>query len=140
MEGIETKIRIEKISDPENTIIGLLAESVANEITEHGTDNILEGFKKHLHFAIKKQVSDWKSIEEIFLRRNILIHNKGIPSKKYQKKIGHSGESRLRTDTKYVKESLETFEKTQKTIQDFLFSRYGNPKFLEQMGSEDILE
>lgn len=120
MEGTETKISIDGIPDR--------------------FDKLIDIYTRHLKSDLQKQVTEWGLIEEKFLRRNLIIHNKGFPDKDYIDKTGHIGDSRLKTDTKYVKESLKTFEKGQKTISNFLWKRYGNPKFLEQMSSEDILE
>jgi len=120
MEGTETKISLDGMPDR--------------------TDKITTIFTKHLKFDLQKQVIEWNLIEEIFLRRNLLIHNNGFPDKDYKDKTRILSNSRFKTDTKYVKESLKTFEKCQKAINNFLWKQYGNPKFLEQMSSEDVLE
>lgn len=96
-------------------------------------------FKRNLNFDLGTQITEWNLIEEKFLRRDLLIHNKGIPNEDYKTKTSHVGDSRLETDTKYVKESLKTFENVQKIIQQFLWKKYGSPKFLEQMSLEDNL-
>lgn len=120
MEGTETKISIDGIPDR--------------------FDKLIDIYTKHLKFDLQKQVTEWELIEEKFLRRNLIIHNNGFPDKDYKDKTGHIDDSRLKTDTKYVSESLKTFEKGKKTISNFLWKQYGNPKFLEQMNSEDTLD
>ncbi len=120
IEKTETKVRIDEIPD--------------------NTDKIFKIFKNNLEFDLEKYISKWKLIEEKFLRRNLLIHNNGFPDDGYRKKIGYTDDSRLKTDTNYVKESLKTFEKSKTVIQNHLWKQYGNPKFLEQMNSVDILD
>lgn len=96
-------------------------------------------FKSNLKFDLEAQIPEWKLIEEKFLRRDLLIHNKGIPTSDYKTKTNHVCDSRLETDTRYVTESLKTFENVHTTIKEFLWKKYGKPKFLEQMSSEDKL-
>lgn len=91
-------------------------------------------------FDLKKQGFEWDLIEEKFLRRDVLIHSQGIPDADYKKKTAHTGDSRLLTDIEYVKESIKTFEECHNIIKIFLWQKYGNLKFLEQMRSEDNLE
>ncbi len=116
----ETKVRIGEIPD--------------------NTDKIFQIFKNNLEFNLEKYIPDLKLIEEKFLRRNLLIHNNGFPDDEYKKKIGCTDNSRLKTDAKYVKESIKIFDKNKTVIQNYLWKQYGNPKFLEQMSSKDILE
>jgi len=118
-EKTETKIKIDEIPDK--------------------TDKIFKIFKNNLEFDLEKHISKWKLIEEKFLRRNSLIHHNGFPYDDYKEKTHHAGYSRLKTDANYIKESLKTFEKSKTVIQNYLWKKYGNPKFLEQMNSEDIL-
>ena len=115
----ETKISIEDITSKPPQLFGI--------------------FKRNLKFDLEVQIPEWKLIEEKFLRRDTLIHNKGIPTGDYKTKTNHIGDSRLVTDTTYVKESLKTFESVHVVIRKFLWKQYGNPKFLEQMSSEDNL-
>ena len=115
----ETKISIEDITSKPPQLFGI--------------------FKRNLKFDLEVQIPEWKLIEEKFLRRDTLIHNKGIPTGDYKTKTNHIGDSRLVTDTTYVKESLKTFESVHVVIKEFLWKQYGNPKFLEQMSSEDNL-
>jgi len=101
--------------------------------------NILTIFKNNLQFDLESEVSNWKIMEEKFLRRDLLIHSNGIPNEKYNEKTDNASFSSLKTNTNYLSRTLEIFRKVRTLINTFMWRNYVNPKFLEQMSSEDNL-
>ena len=109
--------------------------SIPDEITE-----VLKLFKNNMEYDLETQIPEWELFYEMNLRRNRLIHHKGIPNKIHNQLTGNVGFLRIKTDTKYAYDSLETIKKIQSIIQDHLSKQYVNPKFIEQMSSEDTLD
>jgi len=118
----------------ENSETRILVEQIPDTY-----DNILAIFKNNLKFDLKTQVPEWKLIEEKFLRRNLLIHANGIPNDDYNKKTNNVGDSRFNTDVNYIRDTLKIFEKARISINNYLWKHHVNPKFLEQMSSEETI-
>ena len=101
---------------------------------------VLKIFKNNLNFNLEKKIPKWKLIREKFDRRNILIHYNGKPTPEYIKEYKNKDEPKLKTDTKYVNDSIELFKIIIIPIQTYLWKQYVYEKFIEQMSSEDTLD
>ncbi len=53
---------------------------------------------------------EWTNFKERFYRRNLIIHNSGIPNKVYRQKTGYDGDyEALRVSKEYLDESIALF-------------------------------
>lgn len=58
----------------------------------------------------KDKPYNWVDFKERFYRRNVIIHNSGIPNKIYRQKTGYQGNNEaLRVSTNYLNDSLVLF-------------------------------
>lgn len=65
--------------------------------------------KRRLGIDISKAF-DWHNFKERFYRRNVIIHNLGIPNKLYRQKTGYKGGNEvLKVSMEYLIESLSLF-------------------------------
>lgn len=86
------------------------------------------------------QIPEWNSFYEMNLRRNRLIHHQGIPNDEHNRLTGNVGYSRIKTDRKYIIDSLKIIEEIQKIVNNYLRKKFIEPKFIQQMSSEDTLD
>jgi hypothetical protein len=95
-------------------------DSVKNGIIEKEimiVNEDIEDVRRYVEmkFAIEiSQLTDnWKEFKERFYRRNIIIHNSGIPNKLYKLKTGYEGSNeRLTVSKEYLDFSLTLFTNT----------------------------
>lgn len=81
------------------------------EIVNEDIEAVNEYFKKKFNLDMSKFV-DWKEFKERFYRRNIIIHNSGIPNKVYRSKTGYTGDNERMTASKtYLDVSIDMFDK-----------------------------
>jgi hypothetical protein len=103
-------------------------EELKNEIVEKEVSREIEnGINGMQSFALDKFKIDFKDyvkfkkVEEIFARRNIIIHNRGYPNKRYKERTNYIGKhKRLNVTENYLSVSLNTLE---------LFANFVNDKF-----------
>ena len=86
-----------------------LIEKEASEITNKDVEEIKKYFQENMNIAISEYV-DWENFKERFYRRNILIHNSGMPNVLYRMKTGSTQKKRLNVSKEYLDESLTLFE------------------------------
>ena len=73
------------------------------------SEKIQQYTKMKLGIEISKAFS-WNEFKERFYRRNLLIHNSGMPNKLYRQKTGYKGENvRLNVSMEYLIESISLF-------------------------------
>ena len=81
-----------------------------SEITNQDIQDIAEYFQTKLNINMS-EFSEWKKFKERFYRRNVLIHNSGIPNALYRKKTGLTNEKKqLMVSKEYLDESIMMFE------------------------------
>ena len=122
-----------------NLIINLQTKKLIGPIPDDYL-KVLKIFKNNLNFDLEKRIPEWELIREKFDRRNILIHYNGKPTPEYIKRYNNKDGLKLKTDTKYVNDSIELFKKIIIPIQTYLWKQYVYEKFIEQMSSEDMIE
>ena len=71
--------------------INALHKHIAKEITENYGYMDIDDFNKEIsfkfNFSLNTEFEDWESLREVYYRRNIIIHNRSMISKTYQKKM-----------------------------------------------------
>lgn len=79
--------------------------SIINEDIE----TVSQYFEEKFNLKISEFV-DWKNFKERFYRRNIILHNLGMPNRLYRLKTGYKGKNRLMVVSKrYLGESIDLF-------------------------------
>lgn len=106
----------------EEMIVRKSKDIVKKDINEIGK-TLFEFFKLDLI-----NDKDWIKFTEIFYRRHVIVHNKGISDKEYVEHTGNSINIDLTPDDKYIKESLELFRNFAKKITLFFEEKYPDPK------------
>src|SRR4030067_1343671 len=88
------------------------------EISEFVEDN--EKIRQFLKMRFGMEMSkafNWNEFKERFYRRNLLIHNSGMPNKLYRKKTGYKGENeRLTVSMEYLIASISFFSQISMNI------------------------
>lgn len=70
--------------------------------------NGLELFlEKKFKLDVKTKFKNWRKIKEIFLRRNLIVHNRGFQDEKYLKIMGYKKRVRIQTNLKYYYRSVK---------------------------------
>jgi hypothetical protein len=88
------------------------------EISEFVEDSekIQQFIKMKLGIEISKAFN-WNEFKERFYRRNLLIHNSGMPNKLYRQKTGYKGENEcLKVSMEYLIESISLFSQISMNI------------------------
>jgi hypothetical protein len=91
----------------------------------------IDGFNDYLVRNFKldlRQNADWGTFKEVFYRRNIVVHNYGIPDSKYISKTNFKGrrDEWLEIDNRYINEAFAIFEKYSDEIAHFFHKKYGS--------------
>ena len=77
--------------------INALHKHIAKEITEKYGYMDVDYFNKEIsfifNFSLNTEFEDWEALREVYYRRNIIIHNRSMISKIYQKKMNLPPES-----------------------------------------------
>ncbi len=91
-------------------------EKAKNAIIEKELLVINEDIEEIKSYIVKKfnidisKFTDWNIFKERFYRRNIIVHNSGIPNSIYREKTGYKGENvALDTTQEYLRESISIF-------------------------------
>ena len=80
------------------------------------SEKIQQFIKIKLGIEISKAFN-WNEFKERFYRRNLLIHNSGMPNKLYRQKTGYKGENeRLTVSMEYLMESISLFSQISMNI------------------------
>ncbi|MCV0365657.1 MAG: hypothetical protein K5798_00125 [Nitrosopumilus sp.] len=112
-------IDIKDVEDIKNLAIENQIEDLLHEDIEEIASYLNVKLKINL---IKKK--EWKEFAERFYRRNILIHNDGIPNKLYHKKTNTKSKERLDITEKYFSKSLMLFEKISHDIAHYCEDKF----------------
>ena len=98
-------MKFENLDSVKDAIIGKKASEIVNKDIEE-----IQGYfqnKLNINF---KEYCEWKRFKERFFRRNILIHNSGMPNDLYRKRTGSKQKERLTVSKEYLDESISIFE------------------------------
>ena len=95
--------------DSMDSIKKQIIEKETNEIINQDIEQVKAYFIERFNIDISKYVQ-WNKFKERFFRRNILIHNSGIPNELYRKKTGLQEKEILTVDRKYLNESIKLFD------------------------------
>jgi hypothetical protein len=112
MQACQKSLNFEDLTSCEN-IEKAKQELIDKEIYEVINKGIVDTgkyFNKVICINIQAHV-DWKLFIERFYRRNILVHNQGVPNKEYRKATGYNGKSTyLKVTEKYLSETIGLFD------------------------------
>ena len=101
-----------------------LVEKEASEITNKDVEEIKKYFQEKLNINLS-EYGNWENFTERFYRRNILIHNSGMPNDQYRRKTGYTGKNeRLSVNKEYLDDSIGIFENMAKNIAKSLRDKY----------------
>lgn len=93
--------------DINNARDGIIEKEI--EIVNEDVEVVRQYINRKFNVDISRFV-DWKEFKERFYRRNILVHNSGIPNKTYRLKTGcKDGSKRLTVSMDYLKTSIALF-------------------------------
>lgn len=102
-------------------------EIINKEIFEIMNKGILETgkyFEKVLKLKIKSYV-DWQKFIERFYRRNILVHNQGMPTREYRNATGYNRRAGyMKVTEKYLTETIDLFGAVAKSVTDDLRKKF----------------
>jgi len=100
----EELLNYQNINDAKERIIEKEL-SIINEDIETVSQYLEEKFNLKI-----SEFVDWKNFKERFYRRNIILHNLGMPNRLYRLKTGYKGKNRLMIVSKrYLGESIDLF-------------------------------
>ena len=90
----------------------LVVSRAASEIMHEGIEDVDVFIEKR--WGVKMSSSpEWIDFVERFYRRNIIIHNNGMPNDIYKSRTGYTGpDERLDVSSDYLKATIELFGKT----------------------------
>jgi len=118
---LEELLKFKDINDLRQQIIEKEILSIINQDIEE----INRYFTEKFHIEISQFV-DWKGFTERFYRRNILIHNSGLPNRIYRLKTGYKGkDERLTVPENYLAESIKLFEEMAMKIYESFHDKFG---------------
>lgn len=80
-----------------------------SKLDEKNAKNIQEYVKSRLGLEENFEPFKWENFKERFYRRNIIVHNLGMPNKLYRRKTGYQGNGALKVSMPYLLESLNLF-------------------------------
>jgi len=89
----------------------ILFSKVASEVVSRPVIKTVEYFEQDLGICTQGYDVDWKKFYERFFRRNVLVHNQGIPDKTYRRETGCSGKKEnLMVSEGYLNETVKLFD------------------------------
>ncbi len=103
--------KAQDISEVKKQIIEKEISDIINQDVEEINKYFVDKFNVDCSMLV-----DWLKFKERFYRRNILIHNSGIPNKLYAKKTGYLGTDRVQITQEYLAESIRIFESMAKKL------------------------
>lgn len=126
------------INQNNETMFEKLSHDYTKEIVNRGTKNLAKKFKFIFDFSLPAE--DWEEFIERFERRNILIHNEGIPNEQYKKRFPQYASLRkLEITNEYLLKSFKLFERYVMRINNFFWKKYGESLYLEQMTKNNVI-
>ena len=102
-----------------------MSEETAKVITESGIDYLNDFLKDKLQLNLEER-NDWCKFKEFFYRRNIVVHNYGVPDLPYIKKTNFKSEKDywLEISDAYIKDAFNIFENYVNEIVNFFLQKY----------------
>ncbi len=119
----ELKIRDIGASKTYDDVLQIAITKEIESVIDGGIDQIYEFLKKNKLDLEKYQ--KWPTFREIFLRRNLLVHNSGFPDTFYCTKLNKKlSKKRLTVTGNYVNTSIKLFDSFAHLITDFFKTKY----------------
>ena len=120
----EFRIKDVGASKTYDDILSIAISKEIEAVIDGGIDQICDYFKKH-GLDLEK-IQDWRKFREVFLRRNIIVHNSGYPNDKYWEKMKKKAKStnRLTVTHSYVNNSIKLFDSFAHAITDYFEVKY----------------
>ena len=130
MTYLGSLIKIFHIKRLEHTDIYELVKTMSIEqakaITESGIDNLNKYLKDELKLDLDNR-NDWSQFREFFYRRNIVVHNYGVPDTTYITETKSNANKRdwLEINDQYISTALSMFGTYAHDIMHFFGEKYG---------------
>lgn len=116
----EDLLKFNDIRDVKQQLIEKEVLSVVNQ----DIDEIGKYFQQRFNLDLTKW-PPWKKIRERFYRRNIIVHNSGVPNKIYRAKTGYGGRNkRLIVSKYYLNDSVRLFDEMATEISQKFFEKF----------------
>lgn len=116
----EELMKVEDIEEARHQIL----EKEVSEMANQDIEEIDNYFKERFNLNLSDS-ADWEAFKERFYRRNIIIHNNGIPNRTYRLKTGFSGkEKRMTVSQSYLDMSIELFDGMAKGISEHFRKKF----------------
>lgn len=96
-----------------------IIEKEISDIINQDIEEVNKYFVDKFNIDLSKFV-DWSEFKERFYRRNILIHNSGIPNKLYARKTGNLGTEKVEITREYLADSIKMFENIAENVAESL--------------------
>lgn len=110
--GVKTKDKWNSLTEEEKE--KQLFEFLRLDIKERSVE-----IRKNFGLDLKKE-PDWKDFAECFYRRNMIIHNRGIPDKTYKDRTGYRGkDTKLIVDKTYLDNAIKIYKKFSENIEEY---------------------
>ncbi|MDE2217814.1 MAG: hypothetical protein KGJ87_11770, partial [Planctomycetota bacterium] len=103
-----------------------LVEKEISMMFRDGIENVLNYINEEFEFALNKN-KDWKQFNELFYRRNIIVHNDGVADLTYKLKTGKKLGDRLAILTipkPYLKKAYKLTTKYTRDIHQLLLQKF----------------
>jgi hypothetical protein len=117
LDGDEHAVPLEWLLDVSSVseALGLVIDRRVSSLIMNRLNGWQKFFEKHAHVDIRQRADSWKFVRELFERRNVILHNGSMVTKRYElfalresDKPGQvSPGSRLRSDRSYVLGALD---------------------------------
>jgi len=101
-----------------------IIDSKTRSILRDDIDDVSDYLKKTFKYDITKN-KRWFELRECIYRRNVIIHNNGVPDEIYSQKTNYSGpDYRLNTNDEYLGKCLFAFTECSKSLCIFLSKKF----------------
>jgi hypothetical protein len=100
-----------------------IMEKEATEVINQDIEQVKEYFQDKFNINIS-EYTKWAEFKERFYRRNVLIHNSGMPNALYVKKTGVQTTQRLTVSKEYLDETVKMSEKFAGKITEELKNKF----------------
>ena len=108
----EQLIRCVDIQDAKSLIV---RKEISN-IMREDIDSIDKYISRKWKVIPLSKCHDWKDFRERFYRRNIIIHNEGMPDDNYRHKVDSNAKDQLVVSTDYLMKSMSLFAQMSKKL------------------------
>lgn len=114
-------------------LVKTMSKNEAKDVVESGIVILNKYLKKRFHLYLDKR-DDWRDFKEIFHRRNIVVHNYGVPDTIYiketksQRKFKGKKVDWLEINDQYIDKAFDMFGSYSHDIMHFFGEKYGQKK------------